>query len=89
MIFRERGREGEKEGEKHQCKRETLTGCPSYTPQMGGLNPQPRHVPWPEIETFGLWDDAQPAESHWPGLDFFLIAQAEIWKSSCPSYFHS
>ena len=25
--FRERGREGEREGEKHQCKRETSIGC--------------------------------------------------------------
>ena len=39
-IFRERGREGESEGENYQCERETLVAscmCP---------DPQPRHVPW-------------------------------------------
>ena len=33
--FRERGMEEEKEGEKHQCERETLIGCLSYRPQPG------------------------------------------------------
>ena len=45
LIFRESGREGEKEGEKHQCEREISIGCLSYTPWLG-LNLQPRCVPW-------------------------------------------
>ena len=54
FIFRDRGREGEREGENH-CK------CPDWE-----LNPQPRYVPWPP---FALWDDAQPTEpsSQGPG----------------------
>ena len=43
FIFRERGRGGEKEGEKHQCV------LASHTPPQGsglqGPGLQPRHVP--------------------------------------------
>ena len=35
FIFRERGREGEREGKKHQCDRETLVGCLLHAPQLG------------------------------------------------------
>ena len=31
-FFRERRREGKREGEKHQCERETSIGCLSYAP---------------------------------------------------------
>ena len=34
FIFRERGWEGERKGEKHWCKRETHITCPSYAPQL-------------------------------------------------------
>ena len=40
FIFRELGREGEKEGEKQPC----AIDCPSHTPKWGP-GPQPRHVP--------------------------------------------
>ena len=43
FIF-ERGREGEREGEKHQCVRETSTSCLLHAPNWG-LSLQPRHVP--------------------------------------------
>ena len=44
FTFREKGRKGESEGEKHQCARDTSTGCLSHAPKWGpGL--QPRHVP--------------------------------------------
>ena len=39
FIFREKGREGEREGEKHQC----VVGSP--VSPTGDLGPQPRHVP--------------------------------------------
>ena len=43
-IFREQRREGERQGEKHRCVRDTLIGCLSHAPNWGpGL--QPRHVP--------------------------------------------
>ena len=35
FIFGERGREGEREGEKYQCERETLTGCLFHAPHPG------------------------------------------------------
>ena len=35
LIFRERGREGEREGEKHECERETSIGCLSYAARPG------------------------------------------------------
>ena len=35
LIFRERGREKETEGDNHQCERETLTGCLPYVPRPG------------------------------------------------------
>ena len=40
FIFRERGREGERQGEEHQCVRETsINTCPDQ-----GRDVQPRHV---------------------------------------------
>ena len=39
FIFRQRGREGEREGEKHQCL------IASHTPHIEEPGPQPRHVP--------------------------------------------
>ena len=35
FFFRERGREGEREGEKHRCEREMSIGCLLCTPQPG------------------------------------------------------
>ena len=45
LIFRERGREGERGEEKHQCERETLIcWCLLHAPNWAP-GPQPRHVP--------------------------------------------
>ena len=42
FIFRERGRKGEREGEKHPCERETFIGCLLQAPNQGpGLQPRP------------------------------------------------
>ena len=49
FIFRERRREGEREGEKHWRARETPVGCLSHVPKWGP-GQQPRHVPWPGIK---------------------------------------
>ena len=44
FTFRERGKEGERKGEKHRYVRDTWIGCLSKTPNPGpGL--QPRHMP--------------------------------------------
>ena len=54
LLFSERGGEGERNGEKHQCVRDTLISCLSYHPNWGpGL--QPRHVPWLGIELATFW----------------------------------
>ena len=46
LIFRERGREGEREGEKHHLAREMSIACLSLAPPTDrGPNLQPRHVP--------------------------------------------
>ena len=43
FSFREMGREGEREGEKHVCVRDTLAGCLLHTPNWGP-GPQPRYM---------------------------------------------
>ena len=45
-LFLERGREGEREGEKHQC----VCGCLSCAPH-GGPGQKPRHVPYTGNQT--------------------------------------
>ena len=63
FIFRERGREGEREGEKHWCVRDTLISCLSHSPNWGpGL--QPRHVPWLGIEPAAFQFTGQDS-IHW------------------------
>ena len=49
LFVRERRREGEREGEQHQCARETLIVASRTCPDWGP-NPQPRHAPIPEIK---------------------------------------
>ena len=44
FFFRERGRVGEQEGEKHRYVRETWIGCLSHAPNRGP-GPPPRYVP--------------------------------------------
>ena len=46
--FRERGKKGEREGEKHPLW-ETPISCLPYAPQLGTAQ-QPRYVPWLEIK---------------------------------------
>ena len=44
FIFRERGKEGERQRKKHRCERETLIGCLAHASNMGpGL--QLSHAP--------------------------------------------
>ena len=43
-LFLDRGREGEREGEKHWCARDTSTSCLSHGPNWGP-GWQPRHMP--------------------------------------------
>ena len=54
FIFRERGSEREREGEKHWCARDTSIGCLLHAPNWGP-SPQPKHVPWLGIEPMTFW----------------------------------
>ena len=87
FIFRERGSDGEREGEKHWCMRDTLVSCLSLTPK-GGPGQQPGHVPWPGIERwpFSSQAGAQFTEPHQPGLtSMFLslsLSSINIFKKS-------
>ena len=63
FIFRERGREGEREGEKHWCVRDTSIGCLSNAPSWGP-GPQPRHVSSLGIKTVPFWFTGQHS-IHW------------------------
>ena len=64
LIFRERGREGEREGEKHQC---VVASCMSST---GDLACNPGMCPeWESHQRpFGLQASTQCTEPHQPGL---------------------
>ena len=64
FIFRQRGREGKKEGEKHQCV------VASHKPPTGGLACNPGTCPDWELNprSFGLQTGAQSTEPHQPGL---------------------
>ena len=73
FIFRERGREGEREEEKHQCV------VASYMPPTGDLVNNPGMCPDGEIEPATLWFAArtQSTELQWPGLSLPLFKSNE------------
>ena len=77
FIFRERGREGEIWGEKHQGM------VASHVFPYSGPGLQPRHVPWLGIEpmTLGSQAGAQSTEPHQPGLNsvFKPIKRQEVF----------
>ena len=64
FIFREKGRQGEKEGEKHQC---VVASC---MPPMGDLAHNPGMCPdWESNQQpFGSQAGAQSTLPHQPGL---------------------
>ena len=66
FTFRERGKEGEREGEKQQCARDTAISCLSHNPNWGPV-PQPRHVPWLGIKlaTFSSFWFTGRHSIHW------------------------
>ena len=64
FIFRDRGRKGEREGEKHQCV------VASQAPHMGDLAHNPALCPDRESnqQPFGSQSGTQSTEPHQPGL---------------------
>ena len=69
LIFRERGREGERDGQKHQCV------VASRAPQSGDLAHNSGMCPdWESNQQpFGSQACAQSTEPHQPGLNWVLI----------------
>ena len=81
-FFREKGREGERAEQKHQCVR-NIDWLPLVHPQLG-TKPATQTLPWQVMEpvTFGLQGGAQSTEPHQPGLNhmyFYKREQREIW----------
>ena len=72
VIFRQRGREGEREGEKHQC---AVASC---MPPTGDLACDPGMCPdWESNwQPFGLQAGTQCAEPHQPGPKGAFLAQS-------------
>ena len=74
-IFRERGRAGEREGEKHGCVRETSISCLSHVPPTGDLTHNPGKCPdwklnWrPFVSQAGV----QSPEPHQPGREKAIL----------------
>ena len=93
FLFREMRRETEREGEKHQCKKQNVNQLPPVYPDRG-LNLKPRHAPWPESNWWPwlLWDDAQPTESHRSGQPKtfklrYIGISAQDWATSTMEYY--
>ena len=74
IIFRKKEREGEREGQKHWCARETSIGCLLHNPDHGlGLHPcvcPDQELNW---RLFTLQDNAQSAELCWSKLLFIFL----------------
>ena len=80
FIFRERGREGEREGEKHQWM------VASQASPTGDLTHNPGVCPdWESNRRpFGSKACAQSTEPHQPGLLQCLDEKAESWRGPVP-----
>ena len=84
FIFRERGKEGEREGDKHQC---VIASCVSPT---GDLAHNPGMCPDWELNQrpFGLQAGAQSTETHKPrhiSFYFYCLYFGVISKKSLPN----
>ena len=85
FTFRERGREGEREEDKHQC-----LGA-SHTPPTGDLACNPSMCPGEEANqpSFSSQSSAQSTEPHHPGQKIYIyIKDIHKWKwlFSSPSF---
>ena len=69
-MFRKRGKEGEREGEKHHC----VVAC--HMPPTGDLACNPGMCPDWELnwQLFGSQACTQSAELHQPGLEFYYFS---------------
>ena len=76
FTFRQRGREGERKGKKHQC------GVVSYSPATGHLAYNPGMCPdWESNrQSFGLQAGTQSTESHQSGLTLQILPTNFLWS---------
>ena len=77
-LFLEREKGGRKSGSEILIwERNIHWLVASCTCPLQGLNPQPRHVPWPESnwQPFSLQIDAQPTEPHHGGPFYTVLKQ--------------
>ena len=83
ILFSERGREGEREGEKHQCVVASCVSAPAPHPTpTGDLACHPGMCPYQELNPWppGLQAAAQSTEPHQPGHIFFIAFRERGWK---------
>ena len=82
MFLRKRGKEGEREGEKHQCV------VAPHAPPAGDLACNPGLCPdWESNQQlFGLQASTQSTEPHETGLNFFYILFVKHYVP--PDYFY-
>ena len=66
FIFRERGKEGERGGEKHQLAASRTLPARDLARKLG-LCPDQEWNLESSWRSFSLWDDAQPTEPHQSG----------------------
>ena len=74
LLILERAREGEK----HQCERETLISCLLYMPDRE-LNLQLRHVPWLGIEPTNFWFSKQLS---YTSQGHYSLKKKNLWTES-------
>ena len=71
FVFREKRREGEKEGEKHWWEIETSISCLLYMLHPSGdwtHNPEMCRDQELNQQPFALWEGTHQTEPHWSGL---------------------
>ena len=82
FIFRERGREEEREGMKHQC---LVASCLPRCPAPGDLARNPGM--WPDWESnqhpLGSQASAQCTEPHQPGQNLLYLYIPNTWQVAC------
>ena len=76
FIFREKGKEGERGGEKHLCV------VASYVPSAGDLTCNPGTCP--DWQPFGWQASTQSTEPHQPGPNAWFLMQPDLWDSGPP-----
>ena len=73
FIFKERGREGQKQGKKHQCTRETSISCHSHAPNLvhnPGMCPERESNQCPFSSQVG----SQSTEPHQPEQEYVFFS---------------